>query len=128
MHHRYLTFIAIAICNLPRLAVAQSSPETITEYGLQNDNGPFSCGKFISESTEPLSSNHWKSWISGYISGLNEARSRYTGNVDMDGMYLWMQNYCKDHPLDLLANSFHELDRKLGAGRHPIYDDKFLKK
>jgi hypothetical protein len=64
----------------------------------------------------------FRSWSQGFMSALN--RSRYSNGLgivnisDSEGQWLWLQNYCRDNPLESFLNAsytlFEELRTKQG--------------
>lgn len=111
-----------------QLALANSNVYFSTSYGLYKDNGPVSCGAFISDDANHYQKESWKSWISGYMSASNWLRSRETTEFDINSMYFWILNYCKQNPLKQLITGVGMLDRELGRGKYPVIDDKYTKK
>jgi hypothetical protein len=60
--------------------------------------------------------------MDGYISGLNAGvptDGQFTGEVgrytDIEAIRSWLDNYCKDHPLDIIQTAGNELYRALAA-------------
>jgi hypothetical protein len=62
-------------------------------------------------------------WVFGYLSGLNAAwGGSYRSPIDVlakinneEQVMLWMDNHCKNHPLDSLQNSAHQFYRELAT-------------
>jgi hypothetical protein len=96
-----------------------------TIYGLHMADGTTaSCGKFVSDSKNEYTKGPWISWLSGFISGSNRLRGRWTDDKDLDGMYYWLVNYCQQHAMDSLMNGLHTLDMELGTGDFQVFYDK----
>lgn len=76
-----------------------------------------SCGKIVSSSQN---TQKYFIWALGYLSGLNTGfeSGQTTNLIDTEGMKLWLQNYCDEHPLDLYMtanlNLWHELRKRQG--------------
>jgi hypothetical protein len=50
-----------------------------------------------------------QSWLLGYITSINAHELTITKDIaegtNPDGMFLWVDNYCTEHPLDSLARA-----------------------
>jgi hypothetical protein len=60
-----------------------------------------SCGDYIGTDAETKRS--YESWLLGYISGVNHYRAGkpdFTNHAEVEGLNQWMENYCREHPLD----------------------------
>jgi len=78
--------------------------------------GARSCGAWISEEGGPYQvENH--EWLLGYISAFNTyaltVDADVTQGIDIDGLYVWMDNYCRAHPLDLIQVAANALISEL---------------
>jgi hypothetical protein len=67
--------------------------------------GPASCGRWVKDRAEPNKPNvreeFDKTWLLGFLSGLTAASNiDVLKDPDVESLYLWMDNYCKAHPLD----------------------------
>jgi hypothetical protein len=71
----------------------------------------------------------YESWIAGFLSGSNSIISgelkidileQQTKPVDAQDIYVWIDIYCKSHPLVSIAEAANELGRELirRAARH----------
>jgi hypothetical protein len=73
------------------------------------------CGRWVEEKTAPR-----KAWLLGYLSGLNLSGIEKGDPLDKlasaEQAFAWMDNYCRQHPLNLLSEGgnalFAELIRK----------------
>lgn len=77
------------------------------------------CGRWIKQPTEPR-----KAWLLGYMSGLSAMHKMTNGKPNdpldkvssAEQIFLWMDNYCKENPLQVLtvggAELFVELMKK----------------
>ena len=72
-------------------------------------HGGTGCGKFVARSL--VKDAEWfdnMQWVTGFISGGNAERVRSGGNsnvgngVDGESLVLWIENYCRENPLDHL--------------------------
>lgn len=50
-----------------------------------------------------------KAWFLGYLRG----RGELAGGFDDESIFLWLDNYCRDHPADDLAGAGLALQREL---------------
>lgn len=74
--------------------------------------GPADCDKWIE-----ANSNIRKSWILGYMSGLNamfdilvsSSPDHLNKITSADEIFVWMDNYCTNNPLEKLSNGGKEL-------------------
>jgi hypothetical protein len=80
--------------------------------------GSHDCGTWVVDSSRA------KSWLLGYLSGLNAATASAERNYDPLGkvtsaaqIYLWMDNYCKANPLDTVGDGALDLYLELIARR-----------
>lgn len=76
--------------------------------------GAASCGEMISDDKgdNDLLPRGYRSWIQGYVSAMNNhlGADRYS---DIDSMYYQVLKYCKDNPLDMVADGVIDLYKKL---------------
>ncbi|MDZ4344008.1 MAG: hypothetical protein U1E51_16435 [Candidatus Binatia bacterium] len=75
--------------------------------------GVDSCGSY-SESRRQRGSaeNKYRSWVMGFFTGVNySAQDTYdvTGGTNLDGVLGWLDNYCRDHPLETFARAMERL-------------------
>jgi hypothetical protein len=79
-----------------------------------------------SDNCEAWVANHTPTrryWVLGYLSGLNAAwGGSYRSPADVlaridseEQIILWMNNHCKNHPLDSLQKSAHQFYRELAT-------------
>lgn len=78
--------------------------------------GTYSCGFYVK--SRELGSTSSPSWLLGFLSGANVYKPHKVDllkNVDSDSLFLWMDKYCKDNPLEfiedgakLLLNELHQ--------------------
>jgi hypothetical protein len=59
-------------------------------------------------------------WLLGFLSGINDANSGpdFLSHTDADGVIAWVDNYCRQHPLDHIVEAASklatELDKAVG--------------
>jgi hypothetical protein len=80
-----------------------------------------SCGTWTSEAqTKNINWLGHIAWLGGFITSYNVFGSK-TGDLlvdtDMPGAQGWVDNYCKDHPLDVVGKAAYQLVIELEA-RH----------
>ena len=94
---RHLVIIAVGMLMTTDIVVAADRVAVVGP-------GSFSCGKFMAD--ELSVSKAWFSfWAQGYLSGLNisffgEETPNFTDLEDSAGQELWLENYCRENPLD----------------------------
>lgn len=65
--------------------------------------GTYSCGFYVK--SRELGSTSPPSWLLGFLSGANVYGSHKVDllkNVDHDSLFLWMDKYCKENPLEFM--------------------------
>jgi hypothetical protein len=72
--------------------------------------GVNSCGKFIESrrNNNKLDYLTHLCWMGGFITSVNVNNAdtyNLIGHTDMDGVMLWMENYCQRNPLDTFTNA-----------------------
>ena len=55
-------------------------------------------------------------WIYGFLSGLDEEIDFIAPKATEVGYYAWINNYCSQHPLDLVEDAAAVLRNELAAG------------
>jgi hypothetical protein len=58
----------------------------------------------------------------GYLNGVDAWNPYNTRSYDNPGLDLWLEEYCKKHPADLLVNAAQEFYVMIG-GRAPMTTD-----
>lgn len=106
------------------LVFAEHTIAASSLYGVYRNHIPISCGTFVSEKDDEYAKNSWKRWLAGYMSASNWLRGRTT-DIDMDGIYGWILNYCQQYPLSPAMDAVVMMDREIGSGQHKVDDDKF---
>ena len=67
-------------------------------------------------------SHRYAQWISGYVSAVNRMRvdlgfSQIAYKGDINGMALWIKNYCDQHPAELIVSGVDNFVRAYTQGR-----------
>ena len=94
---RYLTIIAVGMLLAPNSAAS----DEMAFVGA----GTLSCGKFITNTEDDKTYRaSYFFWAQGFLSGLNFEYAPYfefsTDLSDYAAMKMWIENYCKENPLD----------------------------
>ena len=68
--------------------------------------GSFSCGKSLADDELGVTTGYFFFWAQGYLTGLNidffgEETPDFTDLEDTAGQKLWLENYCRENPLEL---------------------------
>ena len=59
-----------------------------------------------------------KSWFLGYIAGrASGAKRDLLADIDDESIFLWLDNYCRDHPRENLARAGLALEREVTPAR-----------
>ena len=102
--------IVFALLMLPVVGNAADSKGAYSIV-LPKDGTIGSCGTYVVARDEGRRGDYRKvndhsAWLMGYLTGYN-ARTSDTydimGNKDLQSLLLWLENYCKQHPLDSFA-------------------------
>jgi hypothetical protein len=88
--------------------------------------GGQSCGAFV-EDKKPFNLKTAKylqgmAWILGYLYAKDQFNPYTVKSYDYDGLSLWIENYCKTHPIELLINAADHFYSYIG-GRLTVSDD-----
>lgn len=71
--------------------------------------GTPSCGEWVKERKEGHAYAK-EAWLMGYLSGIAAAHATdYLKGANHESIYLWVDNYCRDNPLDLYHNGVQNL-------------------
>jgi hypothetical protein len=60
-----------------------------------------------------------RAWIAGYLSALNAAVSGHLNvdilkdNIDVEGLWAWIDSFCRNHPLDTIQSAANGLGDEL---------------
>ena len=113
---KYL-LVAVVLMFVVDPAIAADSPGF---YSIQG-TGASSCGNYIDERRK----DEWgevvfAAWIAGYVTATNLERPKtydIMGRTDLDGILLWLENYCQQHPTESFAKAAFELMEHLHPQR-----------
>ena len=74
--------------------------------------GAADCGEWVKSQTTGTQKQSDRAWLLGFLSGLNQddfyenALSKVSSAAQI---YLWMDNYCKNNPLERVSRGAHNL-------------------
>ena len=83
--------------------------------------GSVSCGDWLKYRDQKMLGEQYQAqaWIDGLISGINLAKSNgpdlFASFPGKEGMYAWIDNYCRSKPLDKLVSAGMALAEELKA-------------
>jgi len=83
--------------------------------------GSMGCGTFVDRQKYEAQAVENRAWISGYIAAYNRLMPNtydILGDSDMKSAIVWLENYCKEYPLKVLAEGMADLTTKLYPRRH----------
>ena len=77
--------------------------------------GVRSCGEWIKDRGSPsVMTAAQLNWLGGYLTGVSEfTRTDIINSVDKESLYLWVDNYCKAHPLEDTSSAAYNLTVEL---------------
>lgn len=125
----YAGFIVVAaICSIQ----AHSQETLYPDYWrkgkpiLLHVQGIRSCGTFVEDKTpykmQTGAHSQDMAWVLGFLHGIDSWNPYDTQQYDYNGLDLWLENYCRKHPLDQLANAANQFYAAIG-GRLPMTQD-----
>ena len=80
--------------------------DSVGNYSIQGQ-GTQSCGTYVDERRkDEWGAMLFGSWIAGYVTAFNlDVSGTYNimGHTDMQGLLLWLENYCQQHPTELFG-------------------------
>jgi hypothetical protein len=92
-----------------------ASAQFRTVYGA----GTVSCGQWQQFRTtgDKVKNFQLQAWIDGYLSGSNAASNDdfLAEKSDSVSYYFWIDNYCRDKPLDVIVQAVSKLKEELSA-------------
>ncbi len=102
-----MRFVAVLM-----LALLVAGPGQVADkYGNWNARGPGadSCGTFLQDEKKSSAVRFtYDIWILGFISAYNSSMDDtwdLLGNTDPAEAYVWLKNFCLEHPLELLSTA-----------------------
>ncbi len=99
-----------------------ATAESMDDSGTYNvlGAGTKSCGKWM----EARKDDSWESlilinWVWGFVTSYNRYVHKggvgVEGNIDNEGLMAWVDQYCRDNPLENVANASQALIYKLNS-------------
>ena len=79
-------------------------------------HGPISCGTFVEARKSESGKQQIALWMAGFITAYNWRTldtADILANTDMAGALLWMENYCRAHPLESVVHGAMQLTKEL---------------
>jgi len=73
--------------------------------------GAISCGAYVRARENGNATAYEQFWL-GYATAYNESAPKtydILGGVDPDGSFLWLENYCREKPLELFFDAIQAL-------------------
>jgi hypothetical protein len=73
----------------------------------------------VADKTQGMS-GEYTTWSAGYLTAFNlRTPGTYDilGNTDINGAMLWLENYCRNNPLERFATAWNELFNELSPTR-----------
>jgi len=110
------------------LSFTFAAPATARDKdGMYWVQGTISCGHWVEHSKK----GSWEevadtNWIVGYITAYNRQTPdvfNIMGDTDKASVYLWMDKYCQENPLNNLVDGMELLTYKLWPNRKRTKDD-----
>ena len=74
-------------------------------------SGAISCGTWIKERQTFMNTVNG-SWVLGYLTKVNREKG-LTLTIDANGLFAWIDNYCRVNPLKQLEDATEELAKQL---------------
>ena len=100
------------------LIACAALPATANAVQLEEISGS-SCGQWteVQAAGNTVLGAQFRGWVMGFMSGWawTHPKTDPIKNVDAPGMFGWVDNYCKDHPLDSIATASEHLAAELEA-------------
>jgi len=76
---------------------------------------PVGCGSWVQARERRTSYTvGYELWVMGFLSGTSYIENvAYLSNRDVPGLYLWVDNYCRQNPLESLSQATNALRQQL---------------
>lgn len=103
-----LSLVAALACSVLMIGcttiLPKGTPErTTTDTPTNMSIGDRSCAEWIDNWAERKSFD--ANWIIGFMTGLSTASSKeFLNDIDDNSIMLWIDNYCRNNPLDSLSS------------------------
>lgn len=105
---------------------------SVTAWGATPDgaywsHGARSCGVYLGDRAKNnLDETADEAWVAGYITAFDAFvpdTFNILGNTDLQSVMVWLDNYCKAHPLRNLADAMSDLTAVLYPRRYKTAKD-----
>jgi hypothetical protein len=85
------------------LIAGEAQSQTVKLVG---DGANTSCGTWL-ESRRTTYNHYMATWALGYLSGVAiwSQTLNPLNSVDAEGVFYWLDNYCREHPIDKFSNA-----------------------
>lgn len=113
-----IVFTATLLLNATQSFGKEASGSPIAAYG----EATTSCGSFVESKQNETQRYIYLAWLNGYLTGVNKYQSglkTYNGLHDIkagrdpQALMLWLENYCRENPLDNFARAVFMLQNEL---------------
>ena len=115
--------LAVTVTASPAVGENRTTAEPVVTVIAPNSLGMPSCGAWTAArayQSDGIAAQYEK-WVFGFQSGLNWAQSATRGDVvrdtDADAILGWVDQHCREHPLDPVLRAVVNLDRELARRR-----------
>jgi len=112
------------------LALASVSAQAQRPNGNMIGPGTVTCGEYAQDRARgnPGQMLQYPAYAQGYLSAWNRHSSTQYAQIESipkyDTIYLFMDRYCRDNPLDIVQNAIDALLADLGGYRYPYLKNK----
>ena len=121
-----IVLVALSLVAVPVAAVGADDSELFAVIGV----GAGSCGEWTNERGTPLGyGTNMEGWLLGFVTAHNMNLPKDAGafrnlaeNTDYLGLFAWMDNYCEEHPMELIYEAAMSIVAELGtqwSAAHP---------
>lgn len=88
--------------------------EAAAEEAILAGAGALSCGEMLRDVSETANmKSTYASWMQGFMSALNYLNAaKKSVHIDLnydEGQWVWLKNWCNEHPLELVAYGVDDL-------------------
>ena len=102
----FLLLIVTVVFCMPSSSMAYDDNINYLVRGIGTDT----CGQYIKANV--TQKNWYLMWYTGYISGVNASlpgKYDHSNKIDIDSLDLWLENYCKNNPLETFERAVASL-------------------
>ena len=78
--------------------------------------GALSCGKWLAAAQNSVDRGLNTAWVLGWVSAAGSYG--HLPDTDAEAITAWIDNYCRDHPLDKIADASAALVQELAKPKH----------